>query len=110
MYKYNKFKLREYFKILRKLTCLKWDIFYDFGKSKSVISKSKIYQLRKSKFKNTSKFEVFQSKTFVMQKLNNYTKILNDTTHKHSLGGTQVLFFSAWGYANRKRLGIADLY
>ena len=26
-----------------------------------------------------------------------------------SVGGTRVYFFSAWGYANRKRLGTADL-
>ena len=46
------------------------NIFITSKKSKSVFSKCRFNGLRDSKFENTSNFEVFRSKTFVMQKLN----------------------------------------
>ncbi len=57
-------------------TCSSSSIFCNFEISKSVIQSPDIYRLRIIKFRNTSNFEVFRSKTFVTQKLNNEPLIL----------------------------------
>ncbi len=48
---------------------LKWQTFFNFEKSKSVIQSTNFMNFEKSKFENTLKIKVFRSKTFVMQKL-----------------------------------------